>query len=119
MVNLIGKRSNINVTKDGGRVSIEVGSGSGSGRVLLIGFDHEHRTAIGRGENAGRTLDKPMSFGRSGPLAIGPERHCASAKNFPKVRTLPSFSKLRMAESLAHRACQAVQPDRANLTTTP
>jgi hypothetical protein len=50
--------ANINVTKDGGRVSIEIGSGSGSGRVLLIGFDHEHRTAIGRGENAGRTLDE-------------------------------------------------------------
>jgi hypothetical protein len=52
--------ANINVTKDGGRVSIEVGSGSGSGRVLLIGFDHEHRTAIGRGENAGRTLDEAV-----------------------------------------------------------
>lgn len=50
--------ANINVTKDGGRVLIDVGSGSGSGRVLLIGFDHEHRTAIGRGENAGRTLDE-------------------------------------------------------------
>jgi hypothetical protein len=50
--------ANINVTKDGGRVLIEIESGSGSGRVLLIGFDHEHRTAIGRGENAGRTLDE-------------------------------------------------------------
>jgi hypothetical protein len=26
--------------------------------VLLIGFDHHHRTAIGRGENSGRTLDE-------------------------------------------------------------
>lgn len=50
--------ANINVTMDSGRVSIEIGSGSGSGRVLLIGFDHEHRTAIGRGENTGRTLDE-------------------------------------------------------------
>jgi hypothetical protein len=48
----------LNVTRDDGRVLIEVGSGSGSGRVLLIGFDHEHRTAIGRGENSGRTLDE-------------------------------------------------------------
>lgn len=48
----------INVTKDSGHVLIEVGSGSGSGRVLLIGFDHAHRTAIGRGENTGRTLDE-------------------------------------------------------------
>jgi hypothetical protein len=46
----------VSVTKNGEQVSIEVGSGSGSGKVLLIGFDHEHTTAIGRGENSGRTL---------------------------------------------------------------
>ena len=37
-------------------MSIEVGTGSGNGRILLIGFDHEHTTAIPRGENGGRTL---------------------------------------------------------------
>jgi hypothetical protein len=46
----------VNVTKSGEQVSIEVGAGSGSGRILLIGFDHEHTTAIPRGENSGRTL---------------------------------------------------------------
>ena len=46
----------VNVTKNGEQVSIEVGAGSGNGRILLIGFDHEHTTAIGRGENSGRTL---------------------------------------------------------------
>jgi hypothetical protein len=46
----------VNVTKTGEQVSIQVGSGSGSGRILLIGFDREHTTAIGRGENGGRTL---------------------------------------------------------------
>jgi hypothetical protein len=46
----------VSVTKSGERVSIQVGSGSGTGRILLIGFDHEHTTAIGRGENGGRTL---------------------------------------------------------------
>jgi hypothetical protein len=46
----------ISVTKTGQQVSIQVGAGSGSGRILLIGFDHEHTTAIGRGENSGRTL---------------------------------------------------------------
>jgi hypothetical protein len=46
----------ISVTKTGEQVSIQVGSGSGSGRILLIGFDREHTTAIGRGENGGRTL---------------------------------------------------------------
>jgi hypothetical protein len=46
----------VNVTKNGEQVSVEVGAGSGNARVLLIGFDHEHTTAIGRGENGGRTL---------------------------------------------------------------
>jgi hypothetical protein len=46
----------VSVTRNGGQVSIEVGSGSGNAKVLLIGFDHEHTTAIGRGENSGRTL---------------------------------------------------------------
>ena len=46
----------VSVVRNGEQVSIEVGSGSGNARVLLIGFDHEHSTAIGRGENSGRTL---------------------------------------------------------------
>lgn len=49
----------VSVTKDGGdRVSIQVGPGAGAGKVLLIGFDHDHTTAIGRGENNGRTLQE-------------------------------------------------------------
>ena len=48
--------ASVSVTKNGEQVSIEVGAGSGSGNILLIGFDHEHTTAIGRGENSGRTL---------------------------------------------------------------
>jgi len=43
---------------DGGRLSIDVGSGNGSGRVLLIGFDHGHETVIRRGENGGRTFQE-------------------------------------------------------------
>jgi hypothetical protein len=46
----------VSVTRNGEQVSIEVHSGSGAAKVLLIGFDHEHTTAIGRGENSGRTL---------------------------------------------------------------
>jgi hypothetical protein len=46
----------VSVTRNGEQLSIEVGAGSGSGRVLLVGFDREHTTAIGRGENSGRTL---------------------------------------------------------------
>jgi hypothetical protein len=48
--------ADVRVTRSGNQISIQVGSGSGSGRILLIGFDHEHTTAIGRGENGGRTL---------------------------------------------------------------
>ena len=48
----------INVSKDGSLLSIEVTGGKGSGRILLIGFDHDHRTAIRRGENGGRTLEE-------------------------------------------------------------
>jgi hypothetical protein len=46
----------VSLTRNGEQVSIQVGAGSGQGRILLIGFDHEHTTAIGRGENSGRTL---------------------------------------------------------------
>jgi hypothetical protein len=51
--------ASVSVAKTGGeQVSIQVGSGSGIGKVLLIGFDHDHTTAIGRGENGGRTLQE-------------------------------------------------------------
>ena len=46
----------VHLSREGGKVSITVGAGSGSGRILLVGFDPEHRTAVGRGENSGRTL---------------------------------------------------------------
>jgi hypothetical protein len=47
---------NVNVGKDGENVAIKIGSADGSGKVLLIGFDHEHITKIVRGENGGRAL---------------------------------------------------------------
>ena len=43
------------VAKDG-KVSIDVGSGQGAAKVYLVGYDREHVTAIGRGENQGRTM---------------------------------------------------------------
>ena len=48
--------TDVNVDKAGENVAIRVGSEVGRGKVLLIGFDHEHTTKIGRGENGGRTL---------------------------------------------------------------
>ena len=48
--------TDVSVGKVGENVAIKIGSGTGTGKVLLIGFDHEHTTKIGRGENGGRTL---------------------------------------------------------------
>jgi hypothetical protein len=46
----------VDIGRKGENVAIRIGSGKGNGQVLLIGFDHDHTTKIGRGENAGRTL---------------------------------------------------------------
>ncbi len=48
----------VSVAKDGDGLTIEVGGGKGRGKVLLVGFDHDHQTAIHRGENNGRTLQE-------------------------------------------------------------
>jgi hypothetical protein len=48
----------VDITSDGHRLTIDVGSGNGNGRVLLIGFDHGRETAIRRGENGGRTFQE-------------------------------------------------------------
>ena len=37
-------------------LTISIGRGQGSGRILLIGFDPRRETHVGRGENSGRTL---------------------------------------------------------------
>jgi hypothetical protein len=39
-----------------GEARIDIDAGTGSGRVLLVGYDPEHQTKVGRGENAGRFL---------------------------------------------------------------
>ena len=50
--------ASVRVTQDGRQLVVEVGAGKGGGRVLLIGFDRNHQTAIRRGENSGRTLQE-------------------------------------------------------------
>jgi hypothetical protein len=47
--------TDVTVDKAGENVAIRIGTGVGRGRVLLIGFDHQHTTKIGRGDG-GRTL---------------------------------------------------------------
>ena len=48
----------VSIAKAGDQLTIDVGGGSGNAKVLLIGFDHNHETAIRRGENGGRTLEE-------------------------------------------------------------
>ena len=48
----------VDIKTNGDRVQIDIGNGQGHGKVLLIGFDRLHQTAIRRGENGGRTLDE-------------------------------------------------------------
>ncbi|MCW6510434.1 DUF1223 domain-containing protein [Lichenifustis flavocetrariae] len=48
--------ASVTATRQGSAVSINVGGGRGSGRVILVGYDAQHHTAVGRGENGGRTL---------------------------------------------------------------
>ena len=46
----------LRLARVGGQVEILVGPGTGRGTIWLIGFDRQHRTPVGRGENGGRTL---------------------------------------------------------------
>jgi len=48
--------TSVSVAKADDRLTIDVAGGSGNGKVLLVGFDRDHETAIRRGENGGRTL---------------------------------------------------------------
>ncbi|MCK1744801.1 DUF1223 domain-containing protein [Bradyrhizobium sp. 139] len=61
--------ASVRVSKENGNLKIQVGSGRGSGKILLIGFDHEHTTRIGRGENGGRTLTEANVVRSIRPIA--------------------------------------------------
>jgi hypothetical protein len=46
----------IEVQRSAAGLTVSVGAGSGAGTLLLVGYDRLHQTAVGRGENGGRTL---------------------------------------------------------------
>ncbi|WP_316180389.1 MULTISPECIES: DUF1223 domain-containing protein [unclassified Bradyrhizobium] len=48
----------VKLARNGDKLTVEVGGGEGRGRLLLVGFDRRHETAIRRGENSGRTLEE-------------------------------------------------------------
>ncbi|MCJ2057600.1 DUF1223 domain-containing protein [Methylobacterium sp. J-048] len=54
----LGQAVRVTLAREGTRLSARVGAGSGSGRVLLIGFDPSHTSRVLRGENAGRTIEQ-------------------------------------------------------------
>ena len=48
----------IDVQRGPAGLTVSVSAGAGNGTLLLIGYDRLHRTAVGRGENSGRTLEE-------------------------------------------------------------
>ncbi len=46
----------LSASRNGAGISVTIGAGQGSGRLLLVGYDREHRTQVPRGENAGAML---------------------------------------------------------------
>ncbi len=48
--------TDVAITRSESGLAVEVGQGTGTGRLLLIGFDHEQVTRIPRGENGGHTF---------------------------------------------------------------
>jgi hypothetical protein len=46
----------LEVAWSGGRLSVSVGAGAEGATLWLVGFDAQHVTPVGRGENAGRVL---------------------------------------------------------------
>jgi len=70
--------ADVRVVAKNGKVSIDVGAGQGTAKVFLVGFDREHVTAVGRGENQGRTMAesnivrsfRPVADWRGAPVHI-------------------------------------------------
>lgn len=46
----------LSLASDENGLTVDVGAGQGSGDILLLGFDPQHVTEVGSGENAGRVL---------------------------------------------------------------
>ncbi len=48
----------IEVQRGPTRLTVSVGAGTGTATLVLVGYDRLHQTAVGRGENSGRTLEE-------------------------------------------------------------
>ena len=46
----------LKLVRTGASLAVEIGAGSGQGELVLVGFDAQHTTGVGGGENGGRVL---------------------------------------------------------------
>lgn len=46
----------VGAVRRGRTLAVSVGAGAGTGKIVLVGYDRRHETAVARGENGGRTL---------------------------------------------------------------
>lgn len=51
-----GRGAAVEVVRRGRVLAVSVGPGVGTGKIVLVGYDRRHETAVARGENGGRTL---------------------------------------------------------------
>ena len=51
-----GAAPNLAVTRTGSGLSIKIAGGHGPASIVLVGYDPQHQTIVGRGENSGRSL---------------------------------------------------------------
>lgn len=59
----------LDLARTGDRLDIHVGDGTGAGTIWLVGFDAQHVTHIGGGENGGRTLTEVNVVRSLAPVA--------------------------------------------------
>ena len=101
----------ISVSKDGSALAIEGGSGTGSGKVLLIGFDRDHRTAIRRGENGGRTLEEANVVRSIRAIGAWQGETLRLTEKARRARMPPCCWRRAMGGSSARRGCEGRSQD--------
>jgi hypothetical protein len=74
----------LSLAAQGAGLTVDVAAGSGSGQLLLIGYDDRHTTAIGYGENGGLTETEVDIVRSIRPIASwrGAALHLAVARPF-------------------------------------
>ena len=96
-------------------------SGSGSGKVLLVGFDRDHETAIRRGENGGRTLRESnvvrsvREVGDWQGNGASPQRETPRRRGCGRHRGGPRWTHCRRRASCRRLSDNSVQSRRVSL----